>query len=77
MKKTDIAMLILIASVAVLVTFFIGNSLPFLKPSEEGVKVKTVTAISEDIEEPDTTVFNENAINPTVEVVVGGGSNQE
>lgn len=76
MKKTDIAMLILLASVAVISAFFIGNSLPFLKPSEEGVKVKTIDPISPDITEPDSTVFNKDAINPTVEVVVGGNGSQ-
>ena len=72
MKKTDIAMIVLIASVAVMAAFFIGNSLPFLKPSEEGVKIQTIEAITPEVEEPDATVFNEDAINPTVEVVVGG-----
>lgn len=73
MKKSDIAMLILLASVAVIGAFFIGNSLPFLKPSEDGVTVKTIDPISPDITEPDETVFNKDAINPTVEVVLGGG----
>lgn len=75
MKKTDIAMIILIASVAVIGAFFVGNSLPFLKPSEEGVKVKTIDPITAEIEEPDPEVFNKDAINPTVEVVVGGNGN--
>ena len=72
MKKTDIAMIILIASVAIMTAFFIGNSLPFLKPSEDGVKVQTIEAIEPTVEDPDASVFNDDAINPTVEVVVGG-----
>lgn len=73
MKKSDVAMLILLASVAVMGAFFIGRTLPFLKPSEEGVKVKTVEAITPEVEQPDPVVFNKDAINPTVEVTVGGG----
>lgn len=75
MKKTDIAMIILIASVAIMGAFFIGNSLPFLKPNEEGVKVKTIEPITAEVDEPDPEIFNKDAINPTVEVVVGGNGN--
>ncbi len=72
MKKSDIAMIILIASLSVMVAFFIANSLPFLKLDPKGVKVKTVTEISADVKEPDKAVFNADAINPTVKTVIGG-----
>ena len=64
-------MLILIASVSVMIAFMIANSLPFLKVDETGVKVKTVDAISAEVVEPDTAVFNKRAINPTVKTVIG------
>ena len=72
MKKTDIAMLILISSVAVMIAFFVVRSIPFLQPPEDGVKVKTIDEISSEVEQPDASVFNDKAINPTVEIVVGG-----
>ena len=72
MKKTDIAMLILISSVAIMIAFFVAKSIPFLQPSEDGVKVKTIDEISSQVEQPDETVFYDEAINPTVEIVVGG-----
>ena len=72
MKKTDVAMINLIAGVSVLVAFFIANSLPFLKLDETGVKVKTIDAISADVKAPDPAVFNDKAINPTVKTVIGG-----
>lgn len=76
MKKSDIAMIILIASVSVMVAFFVANSLPFLKLDPDGVKVKTIDAISSEVTPPDTAIFNEKAINPTVKTVIGGsGSN--
>jgi hypothetical protein len=71
MKNTDIAALIFIASLSVLAAYFIANAV-IGSPSEQNVKVKTVEAISENVEKPDSTVFNKDAINPTVEVIIGG-----
>jgi hypothetical protein len=71
MKKSDIAMIILIASMSVLVAYFIAKAV-IGDVQNESVKVKTTEAITTDIVQPDTTVFNSNAINPTVEVIIGG-----
>ena len=76
MKKTDIAMIILIAGVSALLAYTAANSMPFFKPSEKGVKVKTIDRYSEELEDPDRTVFNANAINPTVKTVIGNGSSE-
>lgn len=72
MKKTDVAMIVLIASVSVLVAFFIANSLPFLKVSSAGEKVKTIEAISVKKVDPDKKIFSQGNINPTVETIIGG-----
>lgn len=72
MKKTDLAMIILVASVSVLIAFFIANSLPFLKVSDSGEKVKTIEPISAETTEPDPRVFYKGAINPTIETIIGG-----
>ncbi len=70
MKKTDIAMIVLIASLSVLVSFFVTNSI--LGGAErKDETVPTITAISTTIEAPDTAIFNDKAINPAVEVQVG------
>lgn len=71
MKKSDIAMLVLIASVSVMIAFTIANSLSFLKVDDSGVKVKTIEPISAEVTEPDAAVFNKKAINPTVKTVIG------
>lgn len=76
MKKSDIAMIILIASVSVIIAYFIANAV-IGDVKNEAVKVKTADPITADIQEPDKTVFNSNAINPTVEVIIGGGQAQE
>ena len=71
MKKTDIAMIILIASLSVMVAFTVANALPFLKVDDSGVDVRTIDEVSSDVVEPDTAVFNQDAINPTVKTVIG------
>ena len=72
MKKTDIAMIILIASVSILVAYFVANSLPLFKNAQKPVSVKVADPITSEIDEVDKTVFNKDAINPTVEVIIGG-----
>ncbi len=73
MKKTDIAMIILIAGVGVLIGYLIAVNISLLKLPEDGVKVQTMREISPEVKEPSDQVFNSQAINPTVEVVVGSG----
>lgn len=72
MKKTDFAMIILIASVSVAIAFGVVSAIPGLKMSDESVKVKTVDKYTSNLDEPDPKVFNKNAINPTVDVTIGG-----
>lgn len=60
-------MIILIATVSAGVAYFVANTV-FGGMTEQGVKVKTIDAITSTVEKPDTKIFNENAINPSVEV---------
>lgn len=79
MKKSDIAMIILIASISVLVAYFVAKAV-IGDVQNESVQVKTADPITTDVTEPDPTVFNSDAINPTVEVIIGndqqGGEDQ-
>lgn len=75
MKKTDLAMIILIATISVLIAFFVTRSIVGT-PSEEVVKVKTLEKINETITPPDTAIFNENAINPAVKIEINDGSSE-
>lgn len=78
MKTTDIAMVILIASVSVGVAFAVVSAIPGLKQSDELTTVKTIDEYSADVSEPDESVFNSNAVNPTVDVTIGGsGAGEE
>jgi hypothetical protein len=71
MKKTDVAMIILIASISILIAYFVAKSIPLLNDAQKPVKVKTADPITSTIDEVDKTVFNKDAINPTVEVIIG------
>ena len=71
MKKADIAMIALIASVSVLLSFFIAKSI-FGDVYSGSVKVKTIDKIDSSIVEPSKEIFNENAINPTIPINIGG-----
>ncbi|TAL14017.1 hypothetical protein EPN95_04305 [Patescibacteria group bacterium] len=73
MKKSDLAMIVFIASVSVLVAYFIGNSL-FGTITTKGEKVKTIAPISTNIVQPDPAIFNKDAINPSVEVQITSSS---
>lgn len=74
MKKSDIAMIILIAGVCALIAFLVANQIPQLKVDTKGSTVKTTEAIDPVVTEPSTEVFNGESINPTVQTVIGGGS---
>ena len=71
MKKSDIAMIVLIASVSVLLSFFIVKSI-FGDVYTGTAKVKTIDSIDSTIVEPSSDVFNKNAINPAVQVQING-----
>lgn len=70
MKKSDIALLVLIASISIIVAYFVADGV-IGKPSSESKTVKTIQAIDSKVEEPSKDIFNKDAINPTVEVIIG------
>ena len=74
MKNTDIAMIILIASISVGLAYGAVSAIPGLKLSSEPVTIKTIEKYEPGLDEPDPDVFNKDAINPTVDVTIGGQS---
>lgn len=70
MKKGDIATIILIASVSVIIAYFAASAL-IGKPTGQAAKVRTTEPISAEVDEVSSKIFNKDAINPTVEVVIG------
>lgn len=76
MKRTEIAMIILIASSAAIITFFAVNSLLGGKIKQTAT-IEETQVIDRELAQPTKRIFNKTAINPTVEVYVKdqGGSN--
>jgi len=60
-------MIVLIAALSVGIAYFLASSL-LGGVSQQSTKVKTIESITGTVEKPDTKIFNENAINPSVEV---------
>ncbi|MEI7918544.1 MAG: hypothetical protein WCH58_04115 [Candidatus Saccharibacteria bacterium] len=71
MKKTDIAMIVLIISVSVLVAYF-GARAAFPKAYSGSTTVDTIDKIISEVKQPSPSIFNKDAINPTVKVEIKG-----
>ena len=71
MKKSDIALLIIIVSISALLAYF-GANLLLGDPAEHSEEVYTAEPISAEVTPPDPNVFYDGAINPSVRVDVNG-----
>lgn len=70
MKNTDIAMIILVAAISIVGSYFLGNL--FLgDPNDRVEELSYMEKIGGGIEQPHDETFNYDASNPTVEVYVG------
>lgn len=75
MKKSDLAMIVLIAALSVGAAFIVVGSIPGLNLSSDSAeKVKTIERYESKIDEPDKDVFNSTAVNPTVDITIGDTS---
>lgn len=70
MKKTDIAMIVLIASLSAIITYAIIQATPIGKSVNQSTNVKTIDAITSDVDTPDNRIFTNNSINPSVQVTI-------
>ena len=70
MKKTDIVTIATIAFISMVAAYLLATTL-IGKPTASSVRVKTIDPITSAVTPPDKTVFNKDAINPTVEVIIG------
>ncbi|MGK2896739.1 MAG: hypothetical protein ACSLEY_04020 [Candidatus Saccharimonadales bacterium] len=68
MKKNDLAMIILIAGLSLVISYFIFSALPIFKDTGGQATVPQATLIEPTIGDISKEVFNEEAINPTVEI---------
>lgn len=70
MNKNQIAILVLIVSIAALASYFGASALLGDKVSKP-VDVEYIDTLSSDIIEPDPTVYTLDAINPTIPIAIG------
>ena len=70
MKNSDITLVILVASISVVVSYFLGNAI-LGDPNERVENISYMNKIDNNVQDPDIETFNPYALNPTVEVYVG------
>jgi hypothetical protein len=73
-KRNDIALLILIISLTLVISFLIVKSV-FGEPKNQATKVDKVEPITSQVVQPSSSIFNKDAINPTVVIQIGNPAN--
>jgi len=71
MKKNDVGIAVIVAVVGTLIAYFVLNGI-LGNPDDASEIVEYISPITSDIRVPNPEVFNADAINPTVEVIIGG-----
>lgn len=75
MKKNDIALLILIVSISLVFSYFIGKAV-IGTPQQKPTKVEVAQPISATFPAPSSQIFNDQAINPTQNITIGNSNSQ-
>jgi hypothetical protein len=76
MKKNDIALIVLIVSITMTISYFLAKAI-IGEPKSQNTQVEVVEPITSSVPEPDPAIFNKDAINPTVPIQIGNPSNQQ
>jgi len=76
MKKNDIALIVLIVSISLVVSYFVVKSI-LGNPKSQQTTAEVVEPITPDLVQPSNKIFNRDAINPTVVIQIGNPSNQQ
>lgn len=76
MKKNDIALIVLIVSISLVVSYFIVKAI-IGNPKGQQTTAEVVEPIKPDLVQPSNKIFNRDAINPTVVIQIGNPSNQQ
>lgn len=74
MKQKDIALIVVVAAVSGILSFFIAQYF-FLKPQDKQVKAEFVQPITDSFTQPDSKYFNAGSIDPTQQIQIGGAPN--
>lgn len=76
MKKSDIALLIVIIAISLVASYFIGQAV-LSNFTQSDVQVEATNPITSSITPPSTEIFNDKAINPAVPINIGDSNNQQ
>lgn len=74
MKQKDIALILVIAVVSGVISFFVSGKI-FVTPANRSQKVEVVDKISTDFQQPSEKYFNDQSVNPSQTVEVGENNN--
>jgi hypothetical protein len=74
MKQKDLALIIFIAGVAAIASFFISKAI-FASAGNRSQKAEVVDAITTEFVKPSDKYFNANSIDPTQVIQIGDNSN--
>lgn len=69
-KQSDIAVIILVASISLVASYFIGNSI-INTDANRSTDVEVAVPISPEFPQPSTRIFHDDAINPTELIQIG------
>jgi hypothetical protein len=75
MKQKDVALIIIIAFVSAVISFFVSNKI-FVAPSNRQQGVQVVDKISPSFQQPDQKYFNSGSIDPTQTPSINTNNNQ-
>ncbi len=70
MKKSDIATVILVVGLVGFITYFLTDML-LSTPDKSPQRIMVSEKFTDEVVKPDRAVFNDRAINPTVETNIG------
>lgn len=74
MKQKDIALIIVIVAVSGVISF-LASRWVFARPADRQQKAEVVDVITSDFPLPDTKYFNNQSIDPTQLIEIGGSNN--
>lgn len=76
MKQKDVLLIIVVVIFAGIFSLLISNFF-FTPDSNKNLTAEKVEEITSEFQEPDSRVFNENAINPTQLIEIGDSNNTQ
>lgn len=75
MKQKDIALIIVVAFISAMLSFFVSNKI-FVTPKNRQQRVEVVDKITAEFKEPDKRFINPESINPILNTPLEPGTNQ-